>query len=366
MKLAMQQTQEIQRARQAIENLLGGKIDPPVPEKKLSSDKSRSSSSRSKMDLKAQFSEPPAPPPQAPLPEKPDVARALADPLIQPLLRRTDTAKPQSGSASPTRIDHSSDIIRLCEELKLARGELNNQSERMKSLENELAQERTARESAEERAQQLQDSESERADSVTNNGHPSAENSPTSKETIPPPDLEAQMDRLRASMDEMKQQMELYRTRAESAEAERDEVRQTLAEMVEQKRKENAERASATIRSSSRSPKALSSQSPPQLDGSPDLNGHAVSPHSTIRPTSGSLLQRAGVEEGQPITPAQAKLLTQFLTHEVLGPETANSVAVSKDGALLYYGSPYASFAAVVLMGYFAMSYINSWPKVER
>jgi hypothetical protein len=167
-------------------------------------------------------------------------------------------------------------------------------------------------------------------------------------------------------MDEMKQQMELYRQRAESAEAERDEARQTLAEMVEQKRKENAERSSATIRSPSKSPKS-SSKPPAQLDGTADLNGHAIVPSSTRNnTTSVSLLQRAGVEDGKPITPEQARLLTQFLTQEVLGDEVVKGTTVDRDGNLLYYGSPYASFAAVVLMGYFAMTWINGWPKVER
>ncbi|SMQ56261.1 unnamed protein product [Zymoseptoria tritici ST99CH_3D7] len=366
MKLAMQQSQEIARARQAIEALLGGKIEPPPPEKKQSSDKSRSSSARSKLDLKTHFSEPPAPPPQAPLPEKPDVARALADPLIQPLLRRTDTARPQSGNVSPTRIDHSGDILRLCEELKLAKGELSNQSERMKALENELAQERTARESAESRAQQLQESETERADSPTNGGHPSAESSPDAKDKSQAPDLEAQMSRLRASMDEMKQQMESYRQRAESAEAERDEARQSLAEMVEQKRKEIAERSSSTnLRAQSKGRRSRS-KPPPQVDGAAELNGHLAEPLPTSRPTSGALLQRAGVEDGRPITPEQAKLLTAFLAQEVLTPGSKDASALSRDGALLYFGSPYASFAAVVVVGYLAMTYINSWPKLER
>ncbi|EMC98536.1 hypothetical protein BAUCODRAFT_48418, partial [Baudoinia panamericana UAMH 10762] len=232
-KLAMQQAQDIARARQMLDSMLSGKGEPPMKELKQSFDKARPSPTKSKLDLKAHFSEPPAPPPQAPLPEKPDVARALADPIIRPLLRRDETFLPTSNSSSPTRIDHSGDILRLCEELKLAKGELTSQSEKMKSLENELAQERTARESAEERAQRL-----ERRDSPTKDDDGAARETDTAVSPTSPPDLQTQLDRLRASMDEMKQTMETYRQRAETAEAERDEVRQSLAEMVEQKRKE--------------------------------------------------------------------------------------------------------------------------------
>ncbi|KXT13928.1 hypothetical protein AC579_2383 [Pseudocercospora musae] len=358
MKLAMQQSQEIARARQVLENMLGGKIEQSaVKDARSNSEKSRPSPNKSKLDLKAHFSEPPAPPPQAPLPEKPDVARALADPIIQPLLRRSDTARPPSASSSPTRTDHSGDILRLCEELKLAKGELSSQSERMKNLERELAHERTARESAEERAQRLE--EGGRRDSPTNDGHPSADNSPGSN--VPAPELQIHLDRLRITMDEMKTQMESYRQRAEIAEAERDEARQTLAELVEQKRTEHAANAGAVSRTPPKSSSSLSKR-PTQLDGCGELNGHAVAPSPMSSPTSISLMEHAGVEDGQPITPDQARQLIKDLRQQVL------STSSSGDGesALLYYGVPYGSFAAVVVIGYIAMTWINGWPKVER
>ncbi|KAK4543466.1 hypothetical protein LTR36_005609 [Oleoguttula mirabilis] len=354
MRLAMQQSQDLARARQMIENMLGGKVELPIKDSKVSSEKSRPSPTKSKLDLRSPFSEPPAPPPQAPLPEKPDVARALADPIIRPLLRRDDTALPGSNSSSPTRADHSGDILRLCEELKLAKGELSSQSERMKSLETELAQERTARESAEERAQQLQRRDSPAKDSERDGDAPDGAISPTS-----PPDLQGQLDRLRASMDEMKQQMEAYRRRAETAEFERDEAQQSLAEMVEQKREENAQQNSA--RSASKSAKSPSKNSPQHDGNTSEANGHAVAPQPSS-PTSATMLKRAGVEEGQPITLEQAKIMTQLLTQEVLRPQHAGN----DQTALAYYGQPYGSAAAVVLLGVLVMTWVNGWPKVER
>lgn len=110
MKMAMQQNQDLARARQQIEAMLGGKVESPAKDSKPNSEKPRSSPMKVKTDFKTHFSEPPAPPPQAPLPEKPDVLRALADPVIQPLLRRSETARPSSASDSPTRNDHSSTL----------------------------------------------------------------------------------------------------------------------------------------------------------------------------------------------------------------------------------------------------------------
>ena len=367
MKFAMQQSEDLKRARQSIEVMLGGKVESPTKDPKSGSDKSRPSPTKSKTDLKAHFSEPPAPPPSAPLPEKPDVARALADPLIQPILRRNNTTRPDSQANSPTRADHSSDILKLCEELKLAKGELSNQSERMKSLETELAQERTARESAEERAQRLE--QGERRDSPRDSfSSESGETEVTTKDISPdsPPDLQVQLDRLRSSMDEMKQQMEVYRQRADTAENERDEARQSLAEMVEQKRKENAE--TTTTHSPSTNRRSVNNKRAPPLSNSSSTasdkpNGHAISPAAPLSPTSDVLLERAGVEDGQPITAEQAKMITQFLTQEVLNPQGGTG---SGEGALGYHGRPIASAAAVVLLGCIMMGWMNGWGRVER
>ena len=229
----------------------------------------------------------------------------------------------------------------------------------MKSLENELAQERTARESAEERAQRLE--HGDRRDSPRDSFiSESGETVTTPKEPLhdTPPDLQIQLDRLRASMDEMKQQMEAYRNRAEIAEAERDEVRQSLAEMVEQKRKENAEKID--VRSTSKSRRSPTKRSPPLDNQNSEPNGHAISP-APLSPTSDILLERAGVEEGQPITPEQAKMITQFLTQEVLNPRSGDA-----ESTLSYHGRPIASMAAVVLLGVAMMTWMNGWPKIER
>lgn len=354
MKLAMQQSQDLARAKLAIEAMLGHKMESPVKDIKSGSERSRPSPIKSKGDLRAHFMEPPAPPPQAPLPEKPDVARALADPVIQPLLRRADTARPPSSSNSPTRTDHSGDILRLCEELKLAKGELSHQSERMKNLEDELAQERIARESAEERAQRLERRDSPRVISPTSM---TLQRGQETDAQGPAPDLQVQVERLRISMDDVKQQMEAYRQRAEIAESDRDEARQSLAEIIERKRKENAE--SGNLRSPSKSNRSSRNGRLKSDDKVTKLNGHATSP-SPASPTSVTLLERAGIQEGQPITREQAKIITHFLTQEVLGSHSTASENFA------YYGRPCGSAAAVVIFGLLVMTWVNGWPKVER
>jgi hypothetical protein len=374
MKLAMQQSQDLARARKCIEAMLGGEGKPSEKEPKKNSEKIRPSPVKQSSGLKAQFSDPPAPPPQAPLPEKPDVAKALADPLIQPLLRRAESTRPSSANSSPTRMDHSGDILRLCEELKLAKGELSSQAERMKGLETQLEQERMARESAESRALRLESSDSTETSTeaeVDEEKHDSPKSTIEDK-TSSPPDLQTQLERLQATMDEMKQQMESYRMRAENAETERDEAQTTLAEMVEQKRAENAALAA---RSASRSRRSSSSKPKSPTRSGSKQNGHAVSPSlsSPRSPTGVTLLEKAGLEEGQIITADQARILQQFLDQEVLGlsntitgGKSGTATVGAHDNALTYHGRPLTGAALVVVLGVCLMGWMNNWPRVDR
>jgi hypothetical protein len=394
-KLIEQQSADLRRARELIEKIIGGKAETSLKNIKGGSEKLKVSPSKGRLDIRSHFTEPPVPPPQAPLPEKPDVLRALADPVIQPLLRRSDTAKTSPINGSLIRNDHSSDIIRLCEELKLAKGELTTQSKRMQTLESELAQERTARESAEERAERLE--RADRRDSPTNHESQPSSSNATYDEAVA---LRGELERVQATVDEMKSQMEAYRRRAEGAEFDRDQARQSLAELIEQKRRENAD---LTLTPAATRPSSSSSNS--EHAGTIHLNGRALSSSSSSSfqnqsrafspdsPTStttsftsfssqtsaSSLFSRAGIDADskQPITHEQARLLAQFLAQEVfskgnLQHEEKKTLALlatataQSPSALMYYGVPYGSFAAVVLLGVVAMSWVNGWAKVER
>jgi DNA repair exonuclease SbcCD ATPase subunit len=257
--------------------------------------------------------------------------------------------------------------------LKIAKGELSNQNQRMKTLEDELAHERSARENAEERARGLE--QGERRDSPRDSFSPNdMQSGSVDKElSSEAPNLQVQLDRLRTSMDEMKQQMEAYRRRAETAETERDEVRQSLAEMIEQRRKNNSERTDARS-PSHKSPRTSSKPHPNLADTTTEAsksiepNGHAVAPTSApLSPTSDILLERAGVEEGQPITPEQAKLLTQFLTQEILTSADGKGALWLGSGAeKKYHGREIASAMAVVFVGVALMGWMNGWVRTER
>lgn len=321
-------------------------------EKKIPHQVIKPSPVKSKQDNK-HFSEPPAPPPQQPLPAKPDVAKASADPAIQPLLQRSHTARPSAfGNNSTNRADQSQALLVLTSELKLAKEQIPRLEDRVKNLEQALQAEKTLRETAEERADVLE--RLSRKDSgLLSNGEihePSdaAITGPNSNTTDD--ELHSQLERLRATVDEMKQHMESYRRRAETAEAERDESRKTLAEMIEEKRNANteAERAAAAKH-------ATITASHPSL-GPKTLNGHLSSPSADGGVVLNALLEKAGINADQPLSKQQAANLQQLLNGEVL-----------KDRSQLsYHGIPHACALSTVVVGLALMHYLNGWEKIQR
>jgi chromosome segregation ATPase len=205
--------------------------------------------------LKARFSDPPAPPPQQPLPAKPDAASSL---------RRSDTERPKTGS--PVRPD--AQMSSLNEALTSAKKEIETQGVRLRDLEAMLGEERRAREDAEERANRLErktskeleeedlehatgDSQKDEVESLETeesttgleDGSPSTTTADTTSR------LQQRLDLMVTEMNEMKQQMERYRERAETAEADR----KSLAEMIESIRRDNARTSSREARRRSRS-----------------------------------------------------------------------------------------------------------------
>jgi hypothetical protein len=107
-----------------------------------------------RVDSFSRFSEPPAPPPQQPLPEKPDALSRSASESFSPL-KRSDTEKPKSGTGSPVSRD-SSQILNLIEALSSAKREIETHGTRVKELENLLFQEQAARKLAEDKVNELE------------------------------------------------------------------------------------------------------------------------------------------------------------------------------------------------------------------
>lgn len=334
-----------------------------------------------KIDPTPRFSDPPAPPPQQPLPEKPDSARASPlDSITQPFLKRAETERPKFGmNGSPTKAEPSSHVLSLVEALSSAKKELDSQGARMKALEDMLQQERSARESAEERARRLEgqtrldedgsiveeafEPPTEPADKQPNGIHhddegyasqglrtwqatksPEELSKDTADANASTARLQQRVELMVAEMDEMKQQMEKYKRRALSAEEESSTTRKTLAEMVEKIRRDGVNKDVDGIA------RRVSMEIATQTDTGSDIE--------MASSRSGALLKKAGVENGKPIGPGELAQL-----------EKAMSTALSRSSNpndRLAQSAPFASMLGVVLIGVGLMAYLNGWQKVER
>jgi hypothetical protein len=325
-------------------------------------------------DQKPRFSDPPAPPPQQPLPEKPDV----------PSLKRGPTERPKSGpppNGSPVRQDNLSQIIQLTEALNSAKRDIDSQTTRMRELEEMLQKERLAREEAEELAKRLEESAHSQMngsavpedDGTVNGVLGSVEETEDVAEsqkpevieqagpTVDPAQemanvLQARIDVMDNQMRDMKEQMEGWKQRCEAAEAERDADRKTLAEMVVQLRAEEAAREEVQRRARSRSrqrrAEAAAAVSDKQMSvtektsevalGKSQSDGASANDESMDAPT----LSRANT-----ITPS----------NQLKGVDGRDHLQASM---------PFASMLGVVIIGMGLMAYLNGWqtqpPSAER
>lgn len=319
-------------------------------------------------EVKPRFSDPPAPPPQQPLPEKPDVARSHSFDPASPTasLRRSNTEKQRLlTNGSPVR-EVSSQIITLVEALASAKKELDSQSARMRNLEDMLQKERQARETAEETAKRL---ELHTSESNMNGSAKSGTEGSIVEDAFDPPSedvssqgktnthvdtdsvsdssslLEQRLEIMLSEMKELRSQMESYKNRAENAEAECDTNRKTLAEMIEKIRSDEQRRQSA---SSDRSKSPSKQPSDKLANGT--ANGGDLALHPIRRPN------------GIPRTSSE---------HDELHPSLKHAIAPLNNNGhdpLLYHSTPYVSMLGVVMIGMGFMAYLNGWqaPKVNR
>ncbi|KAF2104000.1 hypothetical protein NA57DRAFT_70212 [Rhizodiscina lignyota] len=386
-KMARQQTQDLQRTNAYIESLLTSdtkKDKPPAPAVKPSPIK----------DLKARFSDPPAPPPQQPLPEKPDIARSGMDAIMQPFLRRSDTERPKltssisspGKSASGVGVGDQLQITQLVEALNAAKKELEAHNAKLKEVEDMLAQERQARESAEERAQRLEmehkddkpaPPEIEEHREIEMNGSivpstselvadgekaldSSAQSTTASEDQSTT--LQQRLDQVLGEMTEMKSQMEKYRTRAEKAEEASTRDRKTLAEMIEKVRQDEEKRIAARAASRgrrSRSASTFDQDSSATVDGAAESQADtAIKGEKEGDEEVAKLFKKAGLQNGRPVTPEQVKQLEEAVNQALATRQ--------RRGEQLAQVGPYASILGVVFAGVALMAYLNGWQKVER
>ena len=344
-------------------------------------------------DLKARFSEPPVPPPQQPLPEKPDAAIASSA-LKMPLLRRTETEKPKLNSINSTTgtSENPHQINSLVEALTSATKELDSQSSKLRDLEHLLAQERLARQSAEERAEQIENEwRSEQNVSVERTrSHQKSKSalqllygdasSDTSGSTLLEDEMDAKNlsggeissdqfqkrhEMMLAQMSNMMEQMKEYKQRAEAAEEESAKSRRTLAEMVERIRADDDGRPTRKGQKSHRAiPLANSDASEADSAGGPRENGtvmHSKQTKPTVNghvPTAKAILEKVGLQHGRPVSPQQFAELEKDVSQ-------ALAVRVETRNEQLLQSAPYASIVGVVIIGVGLMAYLNGWQKVD-
>lgn len=332
-----------------------------------------------KAEPKTRFSDPPAPPPQQPLPEKPDAAREdKSDSLLQGLLQRSDTERPKAITGSSPTKGQSSQIGSLVEALASAKREIEEQGARVKSLEDMLQEERTAREHAESRAKRL---EARNREEIAEDSGGCLEDPDTGKLITPtqesdqgtdpeimdpaphqepeedvteatsdrPPSegqqnisdrLQQRLESMMAEMHQMRQTMETYRLRAEAAERENASTRQSLAEMVEQIRRNEAERET-------RRAEDHTASDPTQNPGQDALEDGA----STLTFLSA---HRIGQEilRGDKFAPS--------------GGATSSLTRMRHPNDHFVQSAPYASILGVVALGVGLMAYLNGWQKMDR
>lgn len=401
-------------------------------------------------DAKARFTDPPAPPPQQPLPEKPDV----------PSLKR-NAERPKSGSynanSSPSRPEIAAgQVNQLTDALKTAKIELDTQHSRLRELEDKLHQEQEARKSAEDTARRL-----EEAASVQHmNG--SASTAVTAlEEAFEPPSSEpveskaqpegeaeveteieaeaeadkadtvvvneaaafkARLDVLMLEMEGMRKQLEEYRRRAETAEAERDADRETLAQMVarirERDEKEAKRAAAAAIaaaaaeaaeaaeaaaltavggtqvgqfaqalsRSLSRGRKRTEMNGMNGMNGmsglkgmngmngingiNMSLDGEAAAAAAAMPMDKGGRGAESAEQTSREVDASAEEEKPTLSRMTTITPATSSALAKTSRERVLVQSVPYASMVGVVLLGMGLMAYLNGWqaqtPRLER
>ncbi|RAL10306.1 putative cytoplasm to vacuole targeting Vps64 [Aspergillus homomorphus CBS 101889] len=369
MKQAKQQSQELRQTDEFLTTLMKpGQLEKEKPKHSPpDTNAARAMNGRPKiprLDSFSRFSEPPAPPPQQPLPEKPDALPRNGTDSLSPL-KRSDTEKPKLGGSSPVSRDNSQ-ILSLIEALSSAKRELDTQGARVKELEAMLIQERTARESAEEKARTLEMR-------TTTNGlhatpvcsdadHENTQTLPAEKSAEEPAaevvaeaaieaeqagapdvrtdDIQHRLETMIQEMEEMRKQVTIFKEQAQHAESERNEVRKSLAEMIETLRRERAERAEGDA-------KAEESR-----------NGHV--PDTPIPETEDVAGKDISEPSEQRLQPAASSCLK--------GSDGADSklAAPSRRHDVLEQSSPFASMLGVVLLGVGLMAYLNGWQKMDK
>ncbi|KAL9129617.1 MAG: hypothetical protein Q9217_001973 [Psora testacea] len=378
--------------------LLNGepKQEPPQPLPKVPSEPKQpnDSSPPAQIGPVSAFSQPLAPPPSQPLPEKPDIARfVIVDSQSQQGLKRTDTERRISAlnPATPSEPPNGQ-IVSLLEALKSAKQEIDSQGDRMKYLEHALKRERKARETAERRARALsgdripnghqtngagdEDAFEPPLDSLEliekdlPNGHlndsddhgSSHLTSSTSMETIQDAekshqekeDIEAsashiqdRFELLTQEMSDLKKTAEAYKRRAEEAE----EAQRRFAELVENIQAGRDPGAKTSVNSNDRTLIGTGDTIASPSSKDPTLNSDGRN-HGLWTPPKQRPLPNGNVGVGNDLHHELEKTLSNVMQQQK---------ACLDGGGRMAQSAPYVSMVGVVLIGVGLMTWLNGW-----
>ena len=265
----------------------------------------------------------------------------------------------------------------LTEALTSAKKEIETQSLRLRDLEGLLSEERRAREDAEERANRLEREsikEQDEAESVHTNGDihntitAEPEQAAVSDNRSPSPSvvedttarLQQRLELMVSEMNEMKLQMERYRERAETAEADR----KSLTEMIEDIREDHARTIKREARKRSRSDTRMArARAQTGNDGSGD-DQEAEEGEITI-------IREKDVDDDGPAISLPGTGLQNGHSTEHNGTKqptkTPNAMVTQRSNRdLMYHGGPVGAIVTVVAIGVAVMAMLNQYPKAER
>lgn len=351
MRQARQQSQDLNRTGDFIHALLHvepGQSPPKAPTDLFYSSPIANGIMPHKEHI-SPFSQPPAPPPQLPLPEKPTMSPSDRHNLNA--LKRNDAERssPINGKIDPS----SSQILQLVDALSSAKREIDRQGSRVRELEDELKQERKARQHGEERMRAFLDnlhtSNKNSADideisSIHSEGTillGNRELGTVESVSASTTRLQERLDLMLQEMRGLKDQIEVYKHRAETAEEEKS----GLADMVDQIRSGVAKTSPI-----SRSPQtSRSTANRTELEPSIAVNGTAT--NTKLRDDSGDT-EMNGMTDKSILHPTELQNLV-----------TA-AMSLHRDDRFMQ-SAPYASMVGVVLIGVGIMAYLNGWQKLE-
>ncbi|CAD6502119.1 BgTH12-02360 [Blumeria graminis f. sp. triticale] len=376
MKLAQLQNGELERTHNFLGSLLSEQHikDTSDPSIALANKLVPPSNGGFRSELKLRYSEPPAPPPRQPLPEKPDFARN--NDSSQSLKRKEVDRMRPIYHARPEQIGQ---IGKLAEALSSAKKEIDLQGLKLRDLEEMLQRERQARQRAEEVAIQMElRSESNNQNFLTeaeidtsiddvfelgSKPKMSREKGPSKSSysnTMEPHEvdeskliLEKRLELILGDMQDLKNRMEFYKRRAETAESVRDADRKSLAAMVEKIRLDEILRNSVSTETSSAVKDCTSRNCDSKLKG---LSADSI---NVSNPVSDVLIQNGSTTDKSAYRPLNTDIMPAVET-----------IAKSYDcrDSLLYHTAPYASMLGVVILGVGIMAYLNGWqaPKIDQ